>query len=101
VDGHQHVNDFLPVHELQRSAAAVRGLALEVNSEAFCMRYEGVRDLLAELKAIGAHNMNRGRPGGLTGRRALAGMVRAYEDWREDGLLPATYDVIFGAMEKP
>lgn len=101
VDGHQHVNEFLPVQELQQCAATVRGLALAVDNEAFCMRYARVRDLLAELKAIGAHNMNRGRPGGLTGRRALAGMVRAYEDWREDGLLPATYDVIFGSLEKP
>jgi malonyl-CoA O-methyltransferase len=64
------------------------------------MEYQRVGDLLAELKTLGAHNMNRARPAGLTGRRALQGMLEAYEAWREDGMLPATYDVLFGILEK-
>ena len=63
------------------------------------MEYQRVRDLLDELKTLGAHNMNRDRPVGLTSRRALQGMLQAYEEWRRDGLLPATYDVIFGVLE--
>jgi hypothetical protein len=26
--------------------------------------------------------------------------LQAYEAWREDGVLPATYDVILGVLEK-
>ena len=63
------------------------------------MRYTRVGELLAELKTLGAHNMNRGRPAGLTSRKTLQGMLQAYESWRVDGLLPATYDVIFGMVE--
>jgi malonyl-CoA O-methyltransferase len=64
------------------------------------MEYTRVRDLLDELKALGAHNMNRSRPQGLTSRRALQGMLQAYESQRSNGLLPATYDVIFGEFRK-
>ena len=64
------------------------------------MEYARVRDLLDELKTLGAHNMNRSRQTGLTSRRALQGMLQAYECVRSEGLLPATYDVIFGVLKK-
>lgn len=99
-DSSQHVNSFLPVDALQAAASAVRGVRLQLHSERIVMRYERVRELLAELKALGAHNMNRGRSGGLTGRRRLAAMIQAYEDWREPEGLPATYDVLYGHLEK-
>jgi malonyl-CoA O-methyltransferase len=100
VDSHQHVNRFLPVAELEAAALRVPGITLSIDTAHFRMEYQRVRDLLTELKTLGAHNMNRDRPGGLTSRRALQGMLQAYEQCREAGLLPATYDVILGTMEK-
>ena len=100
VDDRQHVNDFLPPESLASAAGAVPGLRLGLGQESFRMEYQRVRDLLAELKTLGAHNMNRSRPTGLTSRRALQGMLEAYETWRENGVLPATYDVLFGVLEK-
>ncbi|RLA45401.1 MAG: malonyl-[acyl-carrier protein] O-methyltransferase BioC [Gammaproteobacteria bacterium] len=100
VDSHQHVNTFLPPSELATAARQVPGIQLELDNGLFRMEYQRVRDLLAELKTLGAHNMNRDRPAGLTSRRTMAGMLQAYEAWREDGVLPATYDVIFGVLEK-
>jgi len=99
VDAHQHVNTFLPRTELETAARAVPGIQLSLESERFAMRYQRVRELLDELKTLGAHNMNRDRPAGLTSRRALQGMLQAYEQWRSEGLLPATYDVFFGVLE--
>ena len=64
------------------------------------MEYGQVRELLNELKTLGAHNVNRHRPAGLTGRRALQGMLRAYENFRQQGVLPASYEVYFGVLEK-
>ncbi len=100
VDSHQHVNSFLPSAALVQAARDLPGVHLALHGAEFRMEYHRVRELLDELKALGAHNMNRDRPAGLTSRRALQGMLQAYEDWRENGLLPATYDVIFGVMEK-
>jgi malonyl-CoA O-methyltransferase len=100
VDSHQHVNEFHPIELLQEAAAATPGMSLSLRSEKFVMEYTRVRELLDELKTLGAHNMNRGRQTGLTGRRALQGMLQAYEAWRRDETLPATYDVLFGVLEK-
>ena len=100
VDSHQHVNTFLPPTDLLRAARKIPGIQVQLDSRNYRMEYPGVRDLLAELKTLGAHNMNRDRPTGLTSRRALQGMLQAYEAWRDQGVLPATYDVIFGVLEK-
>jgi len=99
-DSSQHVNSFLPTAALQEAAQGVRGVRLQLHSERIVMRYERVVDLLAELKTLGAHNMNAGRSGGLTGRRRLSAMIAAYEKCREPHGLPATYDVIYGHLEK-
>ncbi|WP_082850005.1 malonyl-ACP O-methyltransferase BioC [Halioglobus sp. HI00S01] len=100
VDEYQHVNEFLPLERLDQAAARTPGIALQVDIEPFCMEYRQVRELLNELKTLGAHNVNRDRPVGLTGRRALQGMLQAYEQWRRDGLLPASYEVYFGTLTK-
>jgi len=100
VDCHQHVNTFLPPADLAAAAATIPDIALRLATRRHCMHYEQVKDLLAELKTLGAHNMNRSRPAGLTSRRSLLGMFRAYETRRADGLLPATYDVISGELER-
>jgi malonyl-CoA O-methyltransferase len=100
VDSHQHVNTFLPAADLVRASQLIPGLTLVQQNTQFRMQYQRVRDLLAELKTLGAHNMNRHRPAGLTSRRSLQGMLQAYEQWREQGVLPATYEVIFGTLEK-
>lgn len=99
VDDRQHVNSFLPSQQLAAAAASVPGIRLSLETRRHCMQYTRVGELLAELKSLGAHNMNRGRPAGLTSRKTLQGMLQAYESWRVDGLLPATYDVIFGMVE--
>jgi malonyl-CoA O-methyltransferase len=100
VDAHQHVNTFLPAASLRAAAGGIPGTALTLQERAFRMDYVRVRELLDELKALGAHNMNRSRPAGLTSRRALQGMLQAYETSRANGMLPATYAVIFGVLEK-
>ena len=111
-DSYQHVNDFLPAEALiaageQRPrlvlfdiSGFLRGIGLILSTERHCMQYQRVGELLAELKSLGAHNMNRRRPAGLTSRKTLQGMLQAYESWRVDGLLPATYDVIYGEVNK-
>ena len=99
-DSSQHVNSFLPMAALQDAALGVSGVRLRLHSERIVMRYERVVELLAELKTLGAHNMNADRSGGLTGRRRLAAMIAAYEAWRTPEGLPATYDVVYGQLEK-
>jgi malonyl-CoA O-methyltransferase len=51
---------------------------------------------MEDLKHIGAHNVTNGRPRGLTGRYRFAKVTQAYEAFRRDGLLPASYEVVYG-----
>ncbi|HUQ10496.1 MAG TPA: malonyl-ACP O-methyltransferase BioC [Steroidobacteraceae bacterium] len=89
-----HVNHFFDPHALG-SALMHAGFAEPVlDVDRIVMTYPDTFALMRELKAIGAHNVTRGRPRGLTGRARLDAMSRAYETQRRDGLLPATYEVI-------
>jgi malonyl-CoA O-methyltransferase len=101
VDEHVHVSRFIDMHDL--GDALVRaGLAEPVmDVERQVVTYADARELMLDLKAIGAHNASAGRPRGLTGKGALARMVATYETLRRDGRLPATFEVVFGHAWAP
>ena len=58
-------------------------------------------DLTRELKALGAHNINAGKPGGLTGRKKIEAFKQAYEQFRRDDALPASYEVFYVLVQAP
>jgi len=100
-DGHTHVNRFIDMHDL--GDGLVRsGLAEPVlDVERYTLTYATVRELMRDLKAIGAHNATAGRPRGLTGRAAFERMAAEYETHRRADRLPATYEVVFGQAWAP
>lgn len=101
-DEFNHVNAFIDLHDIGDALLRV-GLAEPVmDREDFTLTYPQVRDLMRDLKILGAHNLTAGRPRGLTGPRRLARMATAYEKLRSaDGRLPATYEVIYGHCWAP
>lgn len=101
VDGQVHVNRF---REFERYRQLCDASGLQVRSlekVPHVLHYPDVRSLTHELKALGAHNLNPGRPGGLTGRARIAGLIEAYEGFRQAEGLPATYQVVYAVLEKP
>ena len=96
-----HVSRFLDMHDV--GDALVRsGFAEPVmDVDRVTLTYAEVRDLMRDLKAIGAHNAASGRRRGLTGKSTFARMVDAYERERRDGRLPATYEVVYGHAWAP
>jgi malonyl-CoA O-methyltransferase len=101
VDSHTHVNRFIDMHDL--GDALVRGgfAAPVLDVERYTLTYLDLRRVAADLKATGAHNATTGRAKGLTGRRQFAAVQTAYESFRQDGRLPATFEVIFGHAWMP
>jgi malonyl-CoA O-methyltransferase len=96
-DGYSHVNHFLDVHEVGQALVRA-GLSEPVlDVDRLVLRYPDALALMRDLKTIGAHNVTHGRPRSLLGRAHLARMQQAYESERRDGLLPATFEVIYGA----
>jgi malonyl-CoA O-methyltransferase len=96
-DGFNHVNHFPELHEA--GDAVVRAGLMEpvLDVDRIELEYPDALTLMRDLKAIGAHNVTAGRSRALTGRSRLARMQGAYEAYRRDGRLPATYEIIYGA----
>jgi malonyl-CoA O-methyltransferase len=97
VDTHNHVNRFLDMHDV--GDALVRAGLQEpvLDVERTQLTYADGIALMRDLKAIGARNATSGRPRALVGRGRLQRVLTAYESFRKDGRLPATYEVVFGA----
>lgn len=101
VDGYVHVNRFLNAQRVT-FAAQQSGLQCQLWREDVVMTYSQLHQLTSELKALGAHNVNSGRPKGLTGRQRVEKLKAGYESFRNsDGMLPATYEVYYLLLEKP
>lgn len=100
-DGRTHVNRFADMHDIG-DALVVGGYADPVmDMEKITLTYRDVRTLMRELKAIGAHNSTRGRPGTLSPKSMLRTVERNYEAFRREGTLPATFEVVYGHAWKP
>lgn len=100
VDDQVHVNRFRrqAAYAEAAKASGLQILALEVEPER--LYFPDLRALTQHLKAIGAHNLNQGRPRGLTSRQRLAAFTQAYERLRQPAGLPATYQVIHVLLRK-
>jgi malonyl-CoA O-methyltransferase len=98
VDDLSHVNTFIDMHDI--GDALVRAGLTEpvLDVERVTLTYPDVLSLMRDLKTIGAHNVTAGRPRGLTGRARLRRMEAAYESARRDNLIPASYEVVYGAV---
>ncbi len=94
VDGHRHTNRFLDMHDVG-DAMLRAGFARPVlDVDRIALTYGETEDLMRDLKQLGAHSVAEGRNPGMTGRARLKAVKQAYEGFRRDGLLPATYEVI-------
>lgn len=94
VDDDVHVNSFIPLEQLLEHNTR---LALgRCETEYKVLRYNRLQELMHELKALGAHNVNSRRDQGLSSRQRLVRLLDAYEQQRmADGALPATYEVYY------
>jgi malonyl-CoA O-methyltransferase len=100
-DRHTHVNRFIDMHDIGDFLVA-QGFADPVmDMEHVTLTYADVRDLMRDLKSIGARNVTRGRPAALSGKSLLAKVAQGYEAYRRDGRLPATFEVVYGHAWKP
>lgn len=95
VDGHSHVNTFQDLHDIGDELVASGFRDVVVDAERIVMTYGDVLSLMRDLKVLGAHNVTGGRHRGLTGKRRMQAMTRAYESYRQAGVLPATYEVVY------
>ena len=95
-DNKTHVSPFIDMHDIG-DALLRSGLTNPVmEAENITVTYDTVAVLMRDLKQIGSRNATAGRNRGLTGKKAMNNMKQAYEEYRRDGSLPASYEVVYG-----
>ena len=95
VDNYVHVNSFASMAELQAAAMSQNFSQFRYHTVKRVLKYSQLQQLTRELKAIGAHNMNPGQSLGLSGRKRIELFRSAYEKYRSEGFLPATYEIYY------
>ena len=96
VDDVPHVNAFADMHDVG-DALIQSGFADPVmDMEMLTVTYKDVKTVMSDLKQIGAHNVMQGRSHNITGKNKLQKMIEAYEQFRVDGLLPVSHEIVYG-----
>jgi malonyl-CoA O-methyltransferase len=95
-DGAPHVHSFVDMHDLG-DALVHAGFADPVmEMERITLEYSSVEAIARDLRSVGAGNALGARPRGLMGRARWKRAAGDYERHRHGGILPATYEVVYG-----
>jgi len=97
VDGAEHVNRFVDMHDLGDALVGARFGDPVMDMEPFTLTYPDLKGLVRDLRGIGASTIRGQRRSGLLGRDGWERLQAAYAGFRQDdGLLPATWEVVYG-----
>lgn len=101
VDKASHVNQFIDMHDIG-DALLFDGFAEPVmEAEVLTVTYNSVDEIMFDLKAIGANVTACRSRTGLGGKAALQKLRKNYEQFRQNNVLPASYEIIYGHAWKP
>ena len=93
VDNQQHVNRFVDQASLINFLNSGFSL-LKTESQLLQAQFDSLHDVLHSIKAVGA-TYHTASAKGLMGRKKWIQLTEAYEQFRTQGKLPLSYDVIF------
>jgi malonyl-CoA O-methyltransferase len=100
-DGFSHVSRFPDMHDVGDALVNARFADPVMDVDRMALTYADVDGLMRDLKVLGAHNVTRTRLRGLTGKARFRVMREAYEAYRVDGRLPASYEIVYGHAWAP
>jgi malonyl-CoA O-methyltransferase len=102
IDDQPHVNEFVPAAKIADLTMQLGFADVIADSEFITMTYANVVDMMRDLKNIGAHNVDNNRAKGLTSPKIIKQLTKNFEEFRtEDGLYPATYELVYLRAKKP
>ena len=104
VDDDRHVNQFLSKQEIVRQIDDSALSCETIEHEVKVMPYDSMKELMRDLKAIGAHHVLGKSVKGLMGKKRFSQAEQSYEKFRGRGVdsqkLPASYDVFYLTLGK-
>jgi len=95
VDGLNHVSTFIDMHDIGDALLRCGFREPVLDVERYTLTYNDVMGLLRDLQGLGATNAVSNRRRSLTGKHALQQMIQAYEAFRREGLIPASFEVVY------
>ncbi len=100
-NGHTHVSRFIDMHDIGDALIRAGFSTPVLDVEYYTLTYDDAKSAMRDLKNIGAHNATQGRARGLQGKGFLQNLSQNYEQFRTNGKLPATYEMIYGHAWSP
>lgn len=106
VEGGNHVNQFIDMHDIGDALLQQAFAEPVMEAEVLTVTYDCVDRLMHDLKAIGANvtasvAADKSVVQGLRGKSILHSVRQNYERFRQNDLLPASYEIIYGHAWKP
>lgn len=101
LDQADHVNNFIDMHDLGDSLLHSGFAEPVMDMDMMNLTYQQARTVMTDLKAIGANTTLKSHYRGLLTPRKLQQVLDAYEGFRQDGVLPASFEVLYGHGWKP
>jgi malonyl-CoA O-methyltransferase len=101
IDDAIHVNAFYDMHDVGDALIRARLSSPVMDVESLTLTYPDVFALMRDLKSIGARNINDGRPRRLTGKGRMQQLIANYEQFRREGVIPASYEIVYGHAWAP
>lgn len=101
------VNQFPDMHDLGDLLVRSGFADPVLDCERICLEYSSAREVLRDLKHIGANTAlapspsTPGSPAGLRGRRWLSAVETAYAQHRRGDAYPATFEIVYGQASRP
>lgn len=96
----EHVNTFIEMHQVGDALLRASFAHPVIDRELLSVTYSQVPTLLRDLKAIGSRATTPSRKG-LTPKKKYQEMLERYQNFALDkGLLPATFEIIYGHAYK-
>ena len=96
VDDKVHVNDFVDMHELGDSLLTTGFAEPVMDMDIMTLTYKDAKNVMIDLKNIGANTPMKNADHGLITPRKFQRVLDAYEKFRVEDVVPATYEVVYG-----
>ena len=101
VDEDIHINRFLSCNQWQIALESAGFTNIDISATTKMEYHPSVRDLMWNLKTVGATNHNSGKSKHLTGKKHLKRLFEAYGQFKtSENTFPVTWDIIFGCAVK-
>ena len=101
IDSHRRVLPFASAPQVEAALKVAGFERIKIKCENWVTRHSDFKTLLATIRGIGANQIGGNRRRSMMGKTAWQAAQARYDALRDDeGLLPATYEVVFGWAEK-